>query len=401
MASPRPTSRSPAALHRLGELHPRRGRRCRADRGPRRRGARHHRCRPATYANLPTGASCILTEVGSDPQSQSTTISPAGPYVIGDDDLTDPIEVTVTNEFTDGGLVILKDLRGAGAERVGAGPVPLLGAVHPGRRHDVQQRRRRGGASGNGEVDPLRGAHADPIGSECVVTETDRAGADETPAPLTVTVVEDDATDNVVVAAFVNEYSAGTVELTKTVDGDAAAQHARDRFTVLVTCQLEVDGEPSPATLYSEETTVRAGQTVPLRDADGDAVMLPLGTHCFAEEIRRRRRRRGQRQLRLLRQRGHRHRGIPLGPPDLRRPRGGQHLRRRACHLRRRGSRSAGCRPSPAPESAHSGRLLAGLLRHLGRRPAARPGPDLAGAGPVEDRSTPAASAAPAPAPAR
>lgn len=238
----------------------------------------------ASYEGLPTGASCALKEVASAPVPQSVVISPAGPYVIGDGTVIDPIAVTVTNDFSQGGLVILKDLTGAGADEFGKGPFhfsvacTLAGTTTYAAPDVVLERH-------DGETPIRSGVLAPiPVGSECVVTETDAAGADETPAPVTVTIVEDEQTDNVVVAGFVNAYSAGTVSVHKVLDGDAADLHRNDRFKVLVTCQREVPGEPDPATVFSRTLTVRAGPAVVVRDAAGHRVLLPLGTHCFAEE---------------------------------------------------------------------------------------------------------------------
>lgn len=53
-------------------------------------------------------------------------------------------------------------------------------------------------------------------------------------------------------------------------------------FTVQVTCQVEVDGEL--VTLYDQAIELEAGETVEIVDAEGDPVLLPLGTHCYGVE---------------------------------------------------------------------------------------------------------------------
>lgn len=126
-----------------------------------------------------------------------------------------------------------------------------------------------------------------PIGSECVVTETENGAADSTPAPVTVTVVKNDD-DNTVTVAIVNVYSAGTISASKVVDG-AYAHHesvADLQFTLLVTCQVETDGPAGSVigTVYSGPVVLTAGESKTLLDAEGDELLLPLGARCFVEE---------------------------------------------------------------------------------------------------------------------
>ena len=70
-----------------------------------------------------------------------------------------------------------------------------------------------------------------PIGAVCTVTETDDGGAAISPPPVTVTIVEN-AEDNTVQATFTNEFSAGTVAVSKELAGAGARTTGRSRATV-------------------------------------------------------------------------------------------------------------------------------------------------------------------------
>lgn len=127
-----------------------------------------------------------------------------------------------------------------------------------------------------------------PVFTECVVTELSSAKADEVAgAPVTVTVPWDAQAQEagVVTATITNYYSAGTVTLHKIVEGDSVAVEAvaGTQFEILVTCQVEEGG--ARVDRFSRVVSVRGGESVLLEGADGEPVMLPLGTRCFAEEI--------------------------------------------------------------------------------------------------------------------
>ena len=118
----------------------------------------------------------------------------------------------------------------------------------------------------------------------CTVTEIDNGGADGTPPPVTVTIPDADEAGvvPVVIAGFVNPFSAGQIQVTKQLDGDNASAHTSDVFTLAVTCQYDLDG--TLVTVYSGSVQVSGGQTVLVTDTAGDPVLLPPGAHCFAEE---------------------------------------------------------------------------------------------------------------------
>jgi uncharacterized repeat protein (TIGR01451 family) len=236
---------------------------------------------------VPYGSTCTVDET-DDGGATNSSISPATPIQITSGTPTYTVEVT--NTYYVGGLVINKQLTGVGADKLGDGPF-VFGVVCEFAGEEVYddsvtlERESDETALTSAPIDGL------PIGAECVVTETDDGGADTTPEPVTVTIVQDiESTPlNTVVAEFTNAFSAGTIAVEKKLAGDEADTKAvRDlEFTILVTCQIDsVDEQDNPirATVFSGEAVVKGGDTVTLTGEDDEPVVLPLGTHCFAEE---------------------------------------------------------------------------------------------------------------------
>lgn len=236
---------------------------------------------------VPYGSTCTVDET-DDGGATLSAISPATPIVITSG--TPAYTVDVTNTYYVGGLIINKQLTGAGADQLGDGPfvfgVECQFAGEEVYDDSVTLER-------EGDETALTSAPIDglPIGAECVVTETDNGGADVTPPPVTVTIVQDvESTPlNTVVAEFSNAFSAGTIAVEKKLDGDEADTTAvRDLdFTVMVICQIDsVDEQDNPvrATVFSGEAILKGGDTVVLTGDDDEPVALPLGTHCFADE---------------------------------------------------------------------------------------------------------------------
>lgn len=132
-----------------------------------------------------------------------------------------------------------------------------------------------------------------PAFTTCTFTETDAGNADAPAEPVVVTIPWDAETETAgaTVASMTNFYSAGSVEVTKVVEGDeaAVAKAAGSVFEVLVSCQrpeLTAEGEEVRSDVYSGVVKLKAGQTKYLVDDADEARMLPLGTTCFGEEIR-------------------------------------------------------------------------------------------------------------------
>ncbi|MFC4222820.1 DUF5979 domain-containing protein [Lysinibacter cavernae] len=232
---------------------------------------------------VPYGATCEVTEPHAGGATASA-ITPSGAFAI----VTSNAEyaATVTNTFEAGGLVINKQLTGSGAEAFGAGQFTFAVACTFNDQQvfadEVTLQR-----EGDETVLESEALAPLPIGAECTVTETDAGGADALPEPVTVTVVQDEELANIVTATIVNEFSAGTVRVTKELDGAEASLHAEDTFTVLVTCQVEVpsaEGNAVRGTVASQSIQIVGGETVVLANDEGQPIALPLGSHCFATE---------------------------------------------------------------------------------------------------------------------
>jgi len=243
-----------------------------------------------TDTTVPTlaGATCTATETGAGSATEVTYL-PANP-----DDATQSGQVTVTqetpgavaitNEYRAGGLQIAKTITGP-EQSIGTGPFTFSVACSFDGKNNAY--------TGTVTVQPEPGATPAtspviqplPVGAVCVVTETGTGGADTTPPPVTVTIPDVDTagTAQVVVAGFVNTFSAGTLQISKVLDGDGANLAADKTFTVQVTCQLTGTGAGT-VTLYDGPVTIQGGETLPVTDATGAAVVLPLGAHCFATE---------------------------------------------------------------------------------------------------------------------
>lgn len=248
----------------------------------------------------------------SDADGYTVTFVPAPgtPFTdarTGGDDATDSDADPATGEVTidvprntvittvdagllaEGGLRVQKLLEGAGAGTVSDGDalrfdvqctfngVPVIDE------HDLRLNVATGQITATSDViEPL------PAFTECVVTELESALADDVASdPVVVTVPWDAAAERagVVTASITNYYSAGTVRLEKEIEGEPAAVAAKagTLFEILVTCQIEENG--APVDRFSRVVSLRGGESVLLEASDGEAVMLPLGTRCFAEEI--------------------------------------------------------------------------------------------------------------------
>lgn len=227
--------------------------------------------------DAPVGTTCTATELDSGGATSSTVTPAAG--VLVTPGASTPLTLEVVNDFEQAHLEILKRITGAGGS-LPTGPFEYEVACTfegtPVPPVTVSVPRAAGATELVAEVPLLL-----PVGAVCTVTETDDGGADATPAPVTVTLVEN-AEDNTVQAAFTNEFSAATVSLAKVLTGaGATASYATDAsFTVDVTCALDTPTQ----VLHSGAVVIRGGEERTLEDAAGDPVLLPLGTRCWAVE---------------------------------------------------------------------------------------------------------------------
>jgi hypothetical protein len=229
--------------------------------------------------DAPTGATCTAVELDAG-GATSTAVTPANGVVITPGTPA-ALALTVTNTFDAGRLQVRKELTGAGTP-LPAGPFVFTvactfegSAIGP----VTVTVNRPAGATVMVEDVPL----VLPIGAVCTVTETDNGGADTTPPPVTVTIVKN-ANNDTVQATFTNEFSAGTVALSKELAGagQAASYATGATFTILVTC---AKGTASNV-LFSKPVEIKGGQRIELTDANGDPVLLPLGTKCWTQETK-------------------------------------------------------------------------------------------------------------------
>lgn len=239
-----------------------------------------------TVDNLPAGADCLVTELDSGGATQSSIDPEGGAVVVGDAE-SGPAVVTVTNEFRVGSLQVRKLVEGPGAPEYSDGPFAFDVVCEFNGVEEAYTGTLTVDGDGSGgalESDVIDGL---PVGARCVVTEVDDGGADQTAPPVTVTIpdVDDEGAAQTVVAGFTNAFSAGTLALTKVLDGAGAEEDyaTSATFTVQVTCQLE-DADGTRLTLFSDAVDIRGGESLGLVDDDGNPVKLPLGTHCFGAE---------------------------------------------------------------------------------------------------------------------
>ncbi|WP_022892784.1 DUF5979 domain-containing protein [Agromyces subbeticus] len=237
----------------------------------------------AVIENLPTGASCTVTEI-DDGGATESTVTPST-FVVGDDTTDEPIAVEIENEFRTGALNVLKTVDGPGVPEFSQGPFIFTVVCTYEGQAVIDQRLV---VVGDGTEGPFTSETITgiPVGSVCVVTEVFRADADETPPPVTVTIPdqEPEGVETVVTAGFLNVFSLGEIQVAKEVDGAAAEQPFVQNavFTVHVTCQLSIAGVP--VTVFSGPVEVGAGETVQVLRADGTPLKLPYQTRCFGEE---------------------------------------------------------------------------------------------------------------------
>jgi|GEM_PF-1687160 hypothetical protein len=239
-----------------------------------------------SYPNLPTGASCAATEVSSSPVAQSTAIS-AG-VTVGNNPAV-PQAITVTNDFHTRTMSIVKQLEGAGQASFGDGPfrfsvsctLPVNGSPTSVFYAGGISLQRSGSQTSitSDAIGPI------PVGATCEVTETDSGDADFTPDPVSITIGEDAAAN---LAGLTNQFSAGTITVTKTLAGAAATRSwaTGATFDVDVVCQTDISGVRTQ--VFANTVQIVGGQTLAVTDGDGQPSRVPLGSHCWADETQSR-----------------------------------------------------------------------------------------------------------------
>lgn len=245
-----------------------------------------------TVVDVPTGSACSAVETNSGMATEVTYL-PASE----DGKSSAPVEseagttgeVSITNTFRAGGIVVHKEVTGSGTPELAQGPFGYTAeCTFNGQSIDREVTIAEGeGEQVNFVSEAITGL---PAGAECTVTETDNGGADFTPAPIDVVIEADENVTVGFTGESSNRFSSGTIGLSKELGGDAAEESwATDAtFQVAVTCEREVTGEDEESTLatvFSRTVAIKGGETIDaLTDGDGNPVKLPVGTRCHGEE---------------------------------------------------------------------------------------------------------------------
>lgn len=234
----------------------------------------------ATWSGLPAGASCAVAETGSEPEPTRVEVSPDQPVVVaaGAD-----VEVVVENVFDPAWFQVVKDVDGPGAALTG-GEFGFSVVCTVADQTVLDEQLTLTLADGETIVrsdvlGPL------PIGTECVATETEVGGADRTPEPVQVVLNDGTTADEPLELAFTNWYSAGTLDVAKTLAGAGATEPkaTEGTFTLLATCEVELS-DGSRAVVLAERLEVRGDTVTTVAGPDDEPVLLPLGAHCFLAE---------------------------------------------------------------------------------------------------------------------
>ncbi len=253
-----------------------------------------------TWTELPTGADCTVTETDTR-GAASTTMTVSQHGATGDETTTtvatltdlgsDPAElpntVDIINVFPVSSVAVTKSVVTmpgaiAGTEFEANVVCTLVDSTHPAPGLVVRDVTGFIGGPSNAvlNVDNL------PVGSDCVVTETNTGAADITEVTVageketsdTVTVELESAAP--VGVAFTNTYTTGSLTVHKTLVGDPGASldaATTDTYTVLLSCTLDVDGESVDVPVTDAERTITGAGSVTYTD-------LPTQAECAITE---------------------------------------------------------------------------------------------------------------------
>lgn len=228
--------------------------------------------------NGPQGAECTVEEIETG-GATDVKITPEEGIIL---EPGGQFDFRVTNIFDAGSFQILKEVSGVGADLEDRQFTFQVACTFNGSSDPVFTREvavTYDGTSGQLRSEVIDGL---PVGSECTVTETGAGGADETPQPVQIIIDADPGT--VQLAGFLNEFSAGSIEVTKVLAGAAQDDPFLGglQYQIRVDCQIDRDG--TLVDVYNGTLWVSPGDTA-VPTVDGQPVRLPVGTHCWAGEL--------------------------------------------------------------------------------------------------------------------
>lgn len=222
----------------------------------------------------PLGSKCTASETGTG-NATSVAIAPRDGITLDDED--GEFALTVTNTFEVGSLKIAKRVEGAGAgiAQTGRTYTFTVACVFNGRDVPVQTVTLTDDGSGTLTSEEITGL---PVGATCTITETSAGGADTTPQPLQV-VIDSDPETVQEVGPFVNEFSAGTLDIAKSLDGDAKddAFLLDQQYTLDLVCQVAEGVD-----YFRGSVTLKPGAAQPVTVGDAP-LLLPVGARCWID----------------------------------------------------------------------------------------------------------------------
>ncbi|HQZ86132.1 MAG TPA: DUF5979 domain-containing protein, partial [Actinomycetota bacterium] len=230
-----------------------------------------------TFDGLPLRATCRVSEAGSSLAIPGDQVTISKPEVTVDGD---PVTSVITNDFHTGSLVFTWELSGVG--RSFAGPANfVVDCTLDGASGSVFHRELTLTPSAGAKTLAAPGSETVvsptmvpiPVGAHCTISQPGAVGADRLADPVVAS-----GTVNLS-ATLANEYSAGTLTITKQLAGDGAKKQADTEFSFAVTCQL-VDR----SALYSGVARVVGAGSVTVADASGQPMLFPAGAHCWVAE---------------------------------------------------------------------------------------------------------------------
>jgi hypothetical protein len=239
----------------------------------------------------PVGSVCTVTEI-DDNGATTVTYDPAnatgsaGEVTVTAGSDTEPITITITNDFPVGGLEVLKEI-GENDADLDLDDIEYTFAYQCTFDPDPQ-------AEGDEVVVPPEPgtlvatvnepAEVDglPAGAVCEVWETDTNGGipDATEeAPAVVTIEAGTILRPLTPVTVTNDYPSVPVELLKLVEGDAQEEFTGGPYTIGVRCWAAEQIPGSPNTFPGTPVVILVNANEPFR------AELPVGTTCWFQEL--------------------------------------------------------------------------------------------------------------------